>query len=176
MPRQQRTPRAVHVKGGKWFRPPRPKPRMRSPPKLLDEEEGADDRVEEHDEGYSTCGTCASENFTASLVCEAMQKSLVVQDEEVSSLLQALCQQLKVQEKEKEKLKNKWDSAKQKLRSARLQLRRQRNLQGQSNRYWRKAERLSNQLWRLRMQSLRRPAPQMQWHGGYWQAQAHFPP
>lgn len=178
MPRQPRTPRAVQGKGGQWFRPPRPKPRMRSPPQLLEEVEEVEGRIEEHDGGYDTCGTCDSDDFTASLVSEALQRSLMVQDIEVASLLQALCQQLTVQEKQKQTLKNKWDSAKQKLRSARLQLRRQRNLQGQSNRYWWKMQRLRRQLEHVRLlqrHTMQQPR-HMQWHGGYQHAQTHFPP
>jgi len=149
---------------------------MRSPPRPLEgaEEEGRIG-IEEHDEGYDTCEACESKHFTASLVNEAMQKSLMVQDVEVSMLLQALCEQLKVQEKQKQKLKNRWDSAKQKLRTVRLQLHKQHNLQGQSSRYWWMVQGLRGQLGRMRTRLQYQAYQQeMQWHGGY--QQTHFPP
>lgn len=94
MPRQHRSPRAVRVAGGRWFRPPRPKPRRDLPHHEEDDEKVGEQQGEVHreEEGYESCERFDSAVLTEVLLDEA--QCLEVKDVEVGSLLQALCRQL----------------------------------------------------------------------------------
>jgi len=128
MPRRQQPRCARQLRGGAWFRPPRPlNVQIGGPP--------AAKKKHENEE---------SETATAVLVASAepVIKLLAGEDTGASEIVGALCDRLKKKEKRNGELKVLWRNAQSETAVVEMQLRRQADLQGQCGRYWRQLRKL----------------------------------
>jgi len=134
MPRRQRSPGAFQVRGGRWFRPPRPRliARSRSPSCT----EGEENDIESV--GYETCNEDTKEDTTAALVASAqpVTEMLAGTDAGAAKIVEALCDRLKKKDEESEKFKRGMRKAKSKAEKRKDQLLRLHDVQGQCSRYW----------------------------------------
>lgn len=130
--RRRRSPRAIVIRGGKWFRPPRPRLIARSESPLVCEnyEEG-------EDAGYQTCDQEAKGEKSEALVASAqfVVESLATTDAGAAEIVQALCDRLKKKEVQVGKLKKKNREMKSTAAEVGDQQLRQKDAQGQCGRY-----------------------------------------
>lgn len=155
MPRAQRFPRAVLVKGGRWVRLPRPLPK--SPNDLSPSHSHQD---EGHaDQGYDTCDQGEPAQLGQALVVAAQPiiAGLAASgDADAAGIVQALCDHLQAREERSNRLQTR-------LRAVRTALRakshRCDNLQGQSKRLWYKVDSMRRMQLLSRMQKPRTRYP-----------------
>jgi len=140
---RQRSSRAIRVRGGRWWRPPRPKPQQ--PIQVASD----NDSELGEDPGYESCGAGDKGMLASALMCEAASVIDLLQRQgegEAAEVVQALCDHLNLRERAHSVLKRKFIRAKAKLECARARVEGQENLQGQCNRYWWQVQRLQRKL------------------------------
>lgn len=136
MQHRRRSPQAMIVRGGRWFRPPRPRliARSESPPVCENYEEGKD-------AGYHTCDQYCDQEAkgekSEALVASAqfVVESLATTDGGAAEIVQALCDRLKKKEVQVGKLKKKNREMKSTAAEVGDQQLRQKDAQGQCGRY-----------------------------------------
>jgi len=153
MARRPRSPRAIQVQGGRWWRPPRPKliARSRSPPcKEQHKEESSklDDKASKRSEKFYTCRDDFHGDDSAALVqfASPVIQSLAVWDTGAAQIVQGLCDRLEEREGKVLKLERRLRKAKEQRDVAEDKVQAQEDLQGQSARHWWKVMRLKQQV------------------------------
>lgn len=145
MARQPRSPRAFQVKGGRWFRPPRPRPiaKSRSPPLEEDHKEDTQDVL-----GYETCEESVKGDVTAGLVASVQPviKFLAGMDMGAAKIVAALCCRLEKREDLVGRLRSGVKKARGERDVAQAKVTAQEDAQGQSARHWWQAKKLKGQV------------------------------
>jgi len=133
MGRHQRSPRALLLRGGNWFRPPRPlivnvQIAKTTPPRA----------GKESDVGYTPCDEAPLVETTSALVESAMLviDLLAQTDSGAAGIVRRLCDRLKKKEEREKKLKFELRKTKSIAAKTHAQLQRVGDLQGQCGRYW----------------------------------------
>jgi len=154
MARQPRSPHAFLVKGGRWFRPPKPKPRPIAKPELPHEENKKKTRPRERprereDTGYDTCDEKIRGDVTAALVAAALPVIECLQesgDFGAANIVQSLCERLQHKEEMVERIRRGLEKAREQRDMSKAQVQAQGDLQGQSARHWHQVKKLKGQL------------------------------
>lgn len=148
MVRRQCSSRVCQGRGGWWFRLPRPRPPSLEQPEAV-EDASAVDTALPHDEEYDSCSDGGEEVYNEALLAAAGNVVLLLREAGESAaagVVQAVCAQLEAQVEAHNRLENRYNRRKEKLKAARAKVTAQENLKGQSLRWWRKSERLQRQL------------------------------
>jgi len=165
MARQPRSPRAFQVKGGRWFRPPKPRPRLIARLRSPIEENNKESRPiarsdEEEDTGYDTCEEKIRGDVTAALVAAAFPVIKYLResgDFGGANIVHSLCERLEKKEEMVKRIRRGLQKTREQRDTAQAQVQAQGDLQGQSARHWHQAKKLKGQVdWAMQLNLLLR--------------------
>ena len=150
---RQRRPAAIQVRGGRWVRPPRPKPQPKPP------EHDFHHELQHNDEGsesYESCDEGGSELIQEGLIAAvqpAIHMLLELGETDAASAVQALRDYAIEREEGYARLKRAHARCRSKLSNAHDKIKGKENLKGQTGRYWWRIQTLQRQLFNERMKA-----------------------
>jgi len=144
MPRHPRSQRAFQGRGGRWIRPPKPRPKSQVPPPLMELSNCSDADLVAEQDGYESCDSnCDTVQLTEALMADAEPIAMQLFNtghSDAASLILALCDRLQSREQAYSKLQARFQAAQVKQQQP------AQNLQGQGRRWWREVQELRGRL------------------------------